>query len=314
MNGLNDILKTANFADRINKQFDAFNSVSNILTSYNWSKQSSTLNMTQALLKGATQNSNWINSVQAISNMAVAKNKIQIPNTAFEAIKSITNQNQQIFEQLNNSIALSSQLWNSAHVSNLSKAMNSISAQMAELASYHKKWNLIDDFDEITEEVVLINDRIIEEEGLSNENLQNLNEFLNRIEIKIDNQDKGTSAIFWKLMTLVGLILAIMAEVRNWTPKAEFATKEDIENTITKHFSNFENKLKEHKEYRITNRKCKVFLKPKPKSNVIANFEEGFEFVVLNVKHKWIYVSYLNPKDNLPETGWIMKKYTEKIK
>lgn len=314
MNGLNEILKTANFADKINKQFDAYNSVSNIMKSYDWAKQSSAMNMTQALLKGALQNSNLLNSVQAISNMAIARRQFQIPNTAFDAIKSITNQNQQIFEQLNSSIALSSQLWNSGHVSNLSKAMNSLSAQMAEVASYHKKWDLIDDFEEITEEVVSINDRILEEKGLSNENFKALTEFLNRIEIKIDHKDKGISTILLKLMTLVGFILAITAEVRNWTPKPDYATKEDIENTITKHFSYFESKLKEQKEYRITNRKCKVFVKPKSKSNVIANFEEGFEFVVLNVKHKWIYVSYLNPKDNLPETGWIMKKYTERIK
>lgn len=314
MNGLNEILKTANFADKINKQFDAYNSVANMMKSYDWATQSSAMNMTQALLKGALQNSNLLNSVQAISNMAITRNQFQIPNTAFDVIKSITNQNQQLFEQLNSSIALSSQLWNSAHVSNLSKAMNSLSAQMAEVASYHKKWDLIDDFDEITEEVVSINDRIIEEEGLSNENFQTLNEFLNRIEIKIDNQDKGFSAIFWKLMTLVGLILAITAEIRNWTPKPEYATKEDIENTLTKHISNFDKKLKEQKEYRITDRKCKVFLKPKSKSNVIANFEQGFEFVVLNVNHKWIYVSYLNPNDSLPETGWVMKKHTERIK
>lgn len=83
---------------------------------------------------------------------------------------------------------------------------------------------------------------------------------------------------------------------------------------MTKHFSSFEKKLKEQKEYRIANRKCKVFLKPKSKSIVIANIEKGFEFVVLNVNHKWIYVSYLSPDDNLPETGWVMKKYTEKSK
>lgn len=34
-----------------------------------------------------------------------------------------------------------------------------------------------------------------------------------------------------------------------------------------------------------------------------------FEDCVLDSNHKWIYAGYKNPKDNLPETGWIMKKY-----
>ena len=33
---------------------------------------------------------------------------------------------------------------------------------------------------------------------------------------------------------------------------------------------------------------------------------------MLQVSHKWVYISYTNPKDNLLETGWIFKKYLNK--
>jgi len=312
MNNLNDILKTANFADKINRQIDALGSTAKILQSYDWAKQSSAITMTQALLKGISHNSSLLNSVQAISNLAIARNQLQIPNTTFDTIKSISSQNQQLFQQLNNSIAISSQLWNSAHVSNLNKAMNSLSAQLAEAASYHKNWDLINDFDKISEEAVSINESIIEEDGLSKENFERIEEFFNRIEIKIDKQDKSVSVIFWKILALLSFILTVTSESRNWLPKPELATKQEVVNLMNEQFLKFDKKLKEQKEYRITTRKCKTYLKPKTKTITLAELEIGFEFVLLNRKRKWIYVSYLNPKDGLPETGWVMKKYTEK--
>jgi len=48
------------------------------------------------------------------------------------------------------------------------------------------------------------------------------------------------------------------------------------------------------------------------KSLVIEKLPADFEVIILQINHKWVYVSYLNPKDNLPETGWILKKYVDK--
>jgi len=52
--------------------------------------------------------------------------------------------------------------------------------------------------------------------------------------------------------------------------------------------------------------------KPRLKSLVIEKLPIDFEVTVLQFNHKWIYVSYFSPKDNLPQTGWIMKKYLDK--
>ncbi|SFC95827.1 hypothetical protein SAMN04487907_1282 [Zunongwangia mangrovi] len=311
---LNDILKTQNFAQKINNQINPFDSITKILSSTNWTKQPDTLKMTEALLKGVSSYNNISSSAYEMTKRINTQPNFAIPNTTLDLLNSIGNQNSRLFEGINSALVLSKSLTTAIEIPNLQFALSGLSAQLAKIASSQQKWDILEDFDEITEEAVSINDRIIEEEGLSNENLEYLNEFLSRIEVKIDNQDKSSSAIFWKVLALISFILAITSEIRNWTPKPEFATQEEVDKTITRHFTNFEKKLKEQKEYRITNRKCKVFLKPKSKSKVVVNIEKGFEFVVLNINHKWIYVSYLNPNDNLPETGWIMKKYTERIK
>lgn len=311
---INDILKHQNFAQKINNQINPFDSITKILSSTNWTKQTDTLKMTEALLKGVSTYNNIGASAYEMTKLINAQPKFTIPTTALDLINSIGNQNSRLFEGMNSALEMSKSITTAIEIPNLQFALSGLSAQLAKIASSQQKWDILEDFDEITEEAVSINDRIIEEQGLSNENLEYLNEFLSRIEVKIDNQDKSSSAIFWKVLALISFILAITSEIRNWTPKPEFATQEEVDKTITKHFSNFEKKLKKQKEYRITNRKCKVFQKPKSKSKVVVNIEKGFEFVVLNVNHKWIYVSYLNPNDNLPETGWIMKKYTERIK
>lgn len=315
MKDLPNSIKIPDFTQKLSQQFDGLSSISKILQSYDWSNQMSSLTMTQAMLKGiALQQPNFANSTYGISRALSNQAKFAIPLTAIDSIKSIGMQNQKLFEGLNNALNISQKIYNSSHILNLQNAMTGISAQLAELASSQNKWNLLDDFEEITNEAVSINERIIEDEGLSKENFEILNQFLNRIEIKIDKSEKGTSAIFWKLLTLLSFILAISAEISNWKPKPEYATKEQVEDVITKHFNSFDEKLKQQKEYRITNRECNVYLKPKTKTVILAKLEKNFELVILNINHKWIYVSYLNPNDGLPQTGWIMKKYTEKTK
>jgi hypothetical protein len=311
---ISDILKNQNFAQKLNSQIDPFSSISKILNSTNWAKENNTLKMSEALLKGIPTYNSIGQSTSAISKIINGQPKFSLPSSTLDLLSSIGNQNNRLFEGLNSALTTLKPFTTTIEIPNLQLALDGLSAQVAKMASSQKNWDILEDFDVITEEAVSINDRVIEEQGLSKENLEYLNNFLNRIEVKIDNQDKSTSAIFWKIIALISFIIAITSEVRNWMPKPEFATQEEVDKTITKHFLKFEQKLKEQKEYRVTSRKCKIFSKPKLKSIVITNIEKGFEFVVLNVKHKWIYVSYLNPNDNLPETGWIMKKYTERIK
>jgi hypothetical protein len=102
-----------------------------------------------------------------------------------------------------------------------------------------------------------------------------------------------------------------MGEVRKWLPKPEYATKLEVETVIKEQFSIYEKKIKEDKEFRIMGRVCQVMSKPRLKSLVIEKLPEDFDVNVLQVNHKWIYVSYFSPSDNLPQTGWIMKKYLD---
>ena len=45
---------------------------------------------------------------------------------------------------------------------------------------------------------------------------------------------------------------------------------------------------------------------------MVASLPKNFDVIILQINHKWAFISYINPKDNLMETGWVMKKYLDK--
>ena len=45
---------------------------------------------------------------------------------------------------------------------------------------------------------------------------------------------------------------------------------------------------------------------------MVALLPKDFDVIVLQINHKWAFVSFIDPKDNLTQTGWVMKKYIDK--
>lgn len=241
--------------------------------------------------------------------------RFAIPQSTLDAITSINTQHSQLFGDLRSITETITKNQSAfSQINNLQFAVSGISGQLAFIAATQRKWDLIDDFEEITEEAISLNERIFDENGITNKGLNELKEFFQRIEIKVDKIDADANSLFWKLLTILGVILAVMGEARNWLPKKEYATKQEVEALIKEQFGIYEKKLKEDKQSRIISRVCKVMSKPRLKSFLIEKLPVDFEVTVLQVNHKWIYVSYFSPSDNLPQTGWIMKKYLDKPK
>lgn len=294
--GISEVMKTSErISDSLNRTIKVSELAKSVWDTHNVFKNQSLLSIEAA--------------VQSLSLQA----KIEMPQTTIDAISSINRQHEQLFgnlrsitEAINNNQAVFNQI-NSWQI-----AFSGISGQLAAIAASQKKWDLVDDFEEITEEAVSLNERIFDENGVTKEGLNELKAFFQRIEIKVDKIDADANKLFWKVLALLGLALALLSESRNWLPKPEYATKQEVETVIKEQFGIYEKKLKEDKEFRITSRICKVMSKPRLKSLVIEKLPIDFEVTVLQVNHKWVYVTYFSPDDNLPQTGWIMKKYLDK--
>lgn len=320
MAGLDDLLKLAERHQSIQLSPSVISQLSEMMKAQEQiTKSLSGVSMITELAKSMQQHRKMFESsaqsvFEAMTKDLNLQEKFVIPQTTLDAISSINRQHEQIIGAIRRAIteALKIQSLVLAQINNLSFALSSISGQIAAIAAKQRNWDLIDDFEEITEEAVSLNERILDKNGVTKEELNELKSFFQRIEIKVDKIDADANSLFWKLLTLLGFILAVMGEARNWLPKPEYATKQEIETVIKEQFVIYEKRLKEAKEYRITNRECEVKLKPKTKTLTVSKLPKDIELFVLQVNHKWVLVSYFDPKDNLPQTGWIMKKYLDK--
>lgn len=319
MAGFDDILKSVQWQQSIQKSFGLSSQLSEMFKAQeSITRNLSGLSMATELAKSMQKHHRMfenptLSAIEAMTKGLSLQSKFAIPQTTLDAISSINRQHEQLFGNLRSiTEAINKNQAAFNQINSWQFAISGISGQLAAIAASQKKWDLIDDFEEITEEAVSLNERIFDENGVTKEGLNELKAFFQRIEIKVDKIDTDANSLFWKLLTLLGFILAVMGEARNWLPKPEYATKQEVETVIQEQFGIYEKKLKEDKEFRITSRVCKVMSKPRLKSLVIEKLPIDFEVTVLQVNHKWVYVTYFSPVDNLPQTGWIMKKYLDK--
>ena len=319
MTGFDYILKSVQWQQNIQKSLGLSSQLSEMFKAQERiTRNLSGLNMATELAKSMQKHHRMfenptLSAIEAMTKGLSLQSKFAIPQTTLDAISSINRQHEQLFGNLRSiTEAINKNQAAFNQINSWQFAISGISGQLAAIAASQKKWDLIDDFEEITEEAVSLNERIFDEYGVTKEGLNELKAFFQRIEIKVDKIDADANSLFWKLLTLLGFILAVMGEARNWLPKPEYATKQEVETVIKEQFGIYEKKLKEDKEFRITSRVCKVMSKPRLKSLVIEKLPIDFEVTVLQVNHKWVYVSYFSPVDNLPQTGWIMKKHLDK--
>lgn len=255
-----------------------------------------------------------ISTIEKTAQSMSMLSDIVVPKSTLEAINSIGNHHKQLSERIKEiTDSLKIELPQIPQIDNLSFVLNRTIEQVAEIAILQQNWSIVDDFEEVTEEVYIINEGVLGNKDITEESFHRLEKALQRIELKADKiETKSAREALWSILTLLSFIFALSGEVRNWLPKKEYATKKEIEVIIKEQFLFYENKLREEKQLRTVNRETKVMLKPK--SSTIDRLPQECEVVVIKTHHKWVYISYLDLKNNLPKTGWIMKKYLDKSK
>lgn len=319
MNSLEVLIKNTNFAQNINKQLGIGNSITQLLQSNQlWQKQLSAMTMNDAIFKGIAQQQNLfpknIAGLDTLSKTLAMQAKLfQIPQPTLDAIRGISQMQESLFGNLRDVSAMlvESQKPYLSQINSLQFAMNGISGQIAAIAAKSNQWSLLDEFEDINEQAIEITNSFTLDIALTEEESIRFEQLIEKIVTFFKNNKKfGVSAL---------LFVSVMVNLMNIhqyydfvKPKAEPATKEDLVKFERKIQQSIELKLKEIKEYRTTNRVSKVMLKPKTKTIIVASLPKGFDVIVLQINHKWAFVSYINPKENLMETGWIMKKYLDK--
>lgn len=316
-NSLDAIIKSTDFAQKINSQLVINNSLMQIMHSHDlWQNKLSALTMTDAILKGIG-NRNYqfpknFAGIDMLSNSILNHTKsFKIPDTTLDAIKGISQSQESIFENLKGiSSIIESQKPYLAQINSLQFAMSGISGQIAAIAAINNQWNLLEEFEDINEEVSDITNNFTSDLILTEEETKRFEVLIEKIIFFFKSNKKfGKNALLF-----ISVVLHLMAlhQYYEFVTSKPTATKEDLIKFERRINQTIELKLKEQKEYRTTNRILKVMLKPKSKTLVVCKLPKGFDLIILQINHKWAYVSYTNPEDNLMETGWVMKKYLDK--
>lgn len=273
------------------------------------------LSMIEAISKSmAFQNKLSIpnSAIEAISKSTAIQTKLSIPSGAFEAINKINNQHEQLFGHFK---AITEALkFNQSAISQMNSlrfALTGISGQFGAMAAAQKNWKLLDDFENISEQALEISSSITSDIAFTEEESKRFEKLIEFILTFIKRNKKfGTNALLF--LSVIVNIMALHQYYDFIKEKPATATQEDLAKFETKIIQTITEKLKDQKEFRTTNRICQVLLKPTNQTLAIEALPKDFEVVSLQTNHKWVYVSYVSLKDNLPKTGWILKKYLDK--
>ncbi len=300
-------------AQNFYKNLGINNTFNQMLESHTLLNNYAGISFSQQLMKGVNNLYKNFAGFESLSRtLQIQANLYQVPYSSLEAFTEIIHVQKVFFDDLKglSKAIIESQMPFLNQVNNLEFAMTGISEQILKIATHHRNWQLINDFEEINEQafdLTINSDEIFIEENVKFQQLiDTVFEFIEK------NKHLGKKA--YSFLNLIVLLYGVYQIYDSFQTKPKAFTKEDMAKFESKIFKAIELKFKEHKEYRVTNRISKIMFKPKTKTIIIVTLPQNYQVTILSTNHKWAFISYTNPKDNLMETGWVMKKYLDKIK
>lgn len=332
MGGLAAAFRASDFTHLVERQLGPALAISKMMKEQNaWRKQFDVLNIQSSVRKGfGISKNSWMHGLLAdqMASHSIAKAmesvlpKALVPPTFFSALHSINSNYAKIFQSLD-VIAKASPFHShtSAQVNNLHFAIHGLSGQMAMIAAAQKQWDLFDDLKIFSEQVSSFTDTLENETDWTEEVKKKWSELLTFAkEVYEKNKQFGVKVIL--VLSAISTVGGIHTYVDFLKAKPVPVTakdlqllrqeiKNDVNIEVNRVFEEHERlrdeALKENRA--VTIRKCNVMLRPKDRSYITATLPKEFELTVIQNQHKWAYVEFYNPDDNLPQTGWVLKKY-----
>ena len=274
----------------------------------NTNKINDNLNFAMMPIAKAIQNSNF----QKISN------SFAVPNSTLSAISQLASQQEKINRNLFSSLSAISSIslaLNEVHkIKNLNTAFTSLSTELAKLASANQNRDIIEDFENLTTEAIIFSDQLTEEYDPANSNNISVEfkSFLNSVE-EFYKKNKEAGII---LLCVIDILLRFAGLHQYYDfikEKPEPAIKVEVneiknsQTTILKSLNEVKNQLSSKDKISYTNKNCQIKLKPNSRAVVINDLPINYEIVIVKTQPTWLLINYNDPKDGLPQTGWINK-------
>lgn len=245
-------------------------------------------------------------AVDYLSDISMWKNTV--PHTAITALESIFGHQTRFYNNIN-ALKLPEIYTTVSELRSMQMAMSGLSGSLVNFYAVAKQWEELDDFNDFTDSVANLEEDILNKEEITKQDIAAIFDFFNvkfsALEQKIARIGKDRISKLMIYLTVASFIIGCIALI----PNHNVATKDDIENLRKSIYKKLEDALADTTHQRVVSRNCFVTLKPKSKSLVLNNLDSGVNVTVIQVHHKWVYISFIDSEDNLVHTGWVLKKY-----
>lgn len=203
----------------------------------------------------------------------------------------------------------------------LDSALKSLSAQITYRENIQQNAIFLERFSETTERAVAITTELTEKHYATKEDIRNLEIFIEEtieafsrnINEKIDKTAKSSFAklnlwvgIISTLLTLFTIYQSLQPQDR---PQEQIVSKDDIQGLITTIDERFRNALDEAGLKAKARISCHLRYKPNAKSKCLLCVQAGESVHIIESNHKWVRIAVIDPSDNLPITGWVLRKH-----
>jgi hypothetical protein len=251
-----------------------------------------------------------IAAIQGVAKSIEWQSGFQLPSATMSALTLIQKQQEQFVGRWGNFTQLTQSGIANAQMSSLQIALQGVSSTLARLAATQQQWSLIDEFENINRAAIELTENNTSDVSLTEEESIAFSRLIERISAFVMQNKKFARYG----LILINIIIAIAAlhQYYDFLTRPESVSKADFGKFERQITAEIHAKLIEQKEHRIVDRRCMVKLKPKSKSLTLIVLKKNIDVMVLQYKHEWVYISFIDHADNITESGWVLKKYLRK--
>lgn len=203
----------------------------------------------------------------------------------------------------------------------LSVAIQGVSSTYLREFVKNKEWDDLEIVEEINETISSVSETLItKSDSVTGKDLQDL-----RLSIITDLSDllakSNTERVRFFLLDLIaiiGFILTLHGNYQNSSGKTNQdvidSTKLEIEKVKKELLNKIDYEFKKNHKTRISTTNVNLRFSNNKRSKILGLVKKGQKVTVIEIRHKWILVSYLDIETGEPKSGFVFKKYFKQEK
>lgn len=220
---------------------------------------------------------------------------------------------------LSNNLAAIAKSFDNSHLNkfnSLDIALQGISkSYLSSIAKAHN-WNEISIVDEATETVANLSDELLSNaQTITSDDIDKLKESIITELSSLLTKTKTEKAkqFVRDFITLVAFLLIFYNPFENHTDKTNAEVIAEVESQIEKVSKGLskqiEQELQKLNKTRVARTNVNLRKYPKKNTEIIGLVKSGQQVTVIEIRHKFLLIAYIDKETNEPKSGFVMKKY-----